>query len=249
LTACIDLRLEQANHAVHLFVGGSMENVYYSPQDWLFFVHHAFIDYIWTQFREKNVASPLANRYNPDYDACTKYHTAKAVIEPFGPNRNIDAFLANDLYSSIYAYEPVPMCNANDTNCDDITNYFCHTKLGRCLSRIKLGGVCTGLDAFTPCEDLSICIEGRCQYVGIQAQVATDVIGAKGNSTQEEKKFPPALVLENGETDTALGGDQNIDDLPKPPPIVQSQSEQQAPESTDKLTTVDFLTRKILSST
>jgi hypothetical protein len=47
---------------VHQFVGGSMNILYYASQDWLYFMHYAFIDKIWTTFRQMHANDPAANR-------------------------------------------------------------------------------------------------------------------------------------------------------------------------------------------
>ena len=37
----------------HVFVGGDMERLDTAAYDVIFFLHHAFVDYIWEMFRDK----------------------------------------------------------------------------------------------------------------------------------------------------------------------------------------------------
>lgn len=197
LTACVDIKLEQADHEVARFVGGSMENLYHSPQDWVFFLHAANIDRLWTEFRRRHTEEPAATRYNPDYDACTKYHTATTIMRPFDPMSNLEAFNANDVYESIYEYKPVPECSSfdetlqRDVFCGDNPYLFCHTTLQRCVSRVHRGGMCRSMESEQPCIGVDVCLGGYCQYTGIGNNTVS------GNTNNKPDKQPPVLVSSN----------------------------------------------------
>ena len=45
--------LEYQHGGTHVFIGGDMERLETSAFDPIFFFHHAFVDYIWEQFRQK----------------------------------------------------------------------------------------------------------------------------------------------------------------------------------------------------
>uniref|UniRef100_A0A914X2X1 tRNA pseudouridine synthase n=1 Tax=Plectus sambesii TaxID=2011161 RepID=A0A914X2X1_9BILA len=52
LTACLDPWLEQTSRRVHQWVGGAMADIYYSAQDFVYFLHYAFIDKLWEDYRQ-----------------------------------------------------------------------------------------------------------------------------------------------------------------------------------------------------
>lgn len=45
--------LEFHHGGTHVFVGGDMERLDTAAFDVIFFLHHAFVDYIWEMFRDK----------------------------------------------------------------------------------------------------------------------------------------------------------------------------------------------------
>ena len=45
--------LEFHHGGAHVFVGGDMERLDTAAYDIVFFLHHAFVDYIWEMFRDK----------------------------------------------------------------------------------------------------------------------------------------------------------------------------------------------------
>jgi hypothetical protein len=49
-TSLVNLELQHNN--AHVWVGGLMSDLTYSPCDPFFFCHHAYIDYFWQKFRE-----------------------------------------------------------------------------------------------------------------------------------------------------------------------------------------------------
>lgn len=103
--------LELQHDMAHLFFsgsGGQMSDLNTAPQDPLFFNHHAFVDYIWEEFRnrQKQVGINPANDYP---SAAGNPRQAPNAPMRFGTLRNIDGY--SDYFTSdIYRYEMVPTC-------------------------------------------------------------------------------------------------------------------------------------------
>lgn len=69
-TAMEDSSLEGHHNGVHIWVDGQMNNLALSPHDPVFYTHHCFIDYVWEQFRWKQ----MKNGINP--------YTEKVILPP-----------------------------------------------------------------------------------------------------------------------------------------------------------------------
>lgn len=52
LTFCHDKTFESMHGLSHVWVGGFMFVIRVSPNDPTFYMHHAFLDFIWEQFRQ-----------------------------------------------------------------------------------------------------------------------------------------------------------------------------------------------------
>lgn len=161
LTACVDLTVEQTSRSLHEYVGGTMRNIYYSPQDFLFFLHHAYLDYLWEKFRmTRQTAEERQSDYPSNYESCTKFHYGSAYMRPFPKLKNIDGL--NEVYTSrYYKYHDSPTCNSS---CES-PYLFCDKSNSRCLSKIRPGGNCSGLaiSSDTVCFN-SHCIKGVCLF-------------------------------------------------------------------------------------
>ncbi|KAK3598082.1 hypothetical protein CHS0354_022998 [Potamilus streckersoni] len=103
-------QIENHHNRVHNWVGGDMNRLETAAFDPVFFLHHAYIDYIWQLFRcrQKHVCC-----IDPSTDyPCTpnnKYHAANRTMDRFPMFRNIDGY-ASYWEDHWYKYEPPPTC-------------------------------------------------------------------------------------------------------------------------------------------
>ena len=58
-------KLERFHNGVHLWVGGAMKAVGTSPYDPVFYLHHAYIDYLWEKWRK--IQEDCGNDPETDY--------------------------------------------------------------------------------------------------------------------------------------------------------------------------------------
>jgi len=140
----IDCEVEDLHGGPHSYVGGLMSDVFCSPSDPIFYMHHAFVDFQWEEFRQKSQVT------DPEMDYPTSevgniggsQHEPFAPMDPFGvPNIH---GLSNHYTNYYYTYEPRPLvCTLSD---DCGTRFlWCDTIHARCMSKIFLGGICDSL--------------------------------------------------------------------------------------------------------
>uniref|UniRef100_A0A7I4YIC8 Tyrosinase_Cu-bd domain-containing protein n=1 Tax=Haemonchus contortus TaxID=6289 RepID=A0A7I4YIC8_HAECO len=134
LTFCHDKTFESMHGLSHVWVGGFMFVIRVSPNDPMFYLHHAFVDYLWEQFRRKQ-QTPEQRETQWAKDTCNSLHG--------------------------YDYEPVRHCNASKPDCDS-PYYWCDMRAWRCRSKVVLGGNCTGFEGTGICYN-SACRNNRCQ--------------------------------------------------------------------------------------
>jgi tyrosinase len=81
--------LEGLHNNVHVWVGGTMNDLMYSPSDCLFWLHHANVDRIWFEWQKKNHnKNPILNA--PD-----------AIMDPWSFNEEDTRDLANFGYEYV----------------------------------------------------------------------------------------------------------------------------------------------------
>ncbi|XP_060075287.1 uncharacterized protein LOC132554976 [Ylistrum balloti] len=98
------MTFEAIHNAVHVWIDGQMSGISTSPQDPIFFMHHAFIDYLWSVFRNVVRNSGV----NPENDYPRKgnrIHAPMSQMIPFSL-MNIQGY-RNDIESP---YAPSPTC-------------------------------------------------------------------------------------------------------------------------------------------
>uniref|UniRef100_A0A915PAR4 Tyrosinase copper-binding domain-containing protein n=1 Tax=Meloidogyne floridensis TaxID=298350 RepID=A0A915PAR4_9BILA len=139
LTFCHDKTFESMHGLSHVWVGGFMFVIRVSPNDPTFYFHHAFIDYLWEQFRLQN-----QDRYQRENDY--------AIVRDG---------LSNDYTDFWFEYESVRHCSKELPFCDS-KFLFCDKSSWRCRSKIVLGGNCTGFVGTEICYQ-SICIQNICR--------------------------------------------------------------------------------------
>uniref|UniRef100_A0A7E4W5S9 Tyrosinase_Cu-bd domain-containing protein n=1 Tax=Panagrellus redivivus TaxID=6233 RepID=A0A7E4W5S9_PANRE len=178
LTFCHDKTFESMHGLSHVWVGGFMFVIRVSPNDPTFYMHHAFVDFMWEQFRQKQQTRQQREK---EYarKICSRQHSYYAPMKPFNL-RNKDG-LSNDYTDNWYKYEPVRHCSFDKPYCDS-NYYFCDLKVMRCRSRVQLGGNCTGF-AMTDICYKSFCIQGVCRLPATE-----------GNGFQRREKKPTGVV-------------------------------------------------------
>ncbi|XP_055897262.1 uncharacterized protein LOC106066172 [Biomphalaria glabrata] len=122
--------LEFHHAAVHVFVGGAMTRLDTATFDPVFYMHHAFIDYIWELFRTNLKAINVNPETYPEIPNVDPRHVATAPTG-FGDLTQADGYLES--LSESFHYEPVPVCSAAAPDCG--SRYLtCQVSSGRCMA-------------------------------------------------------------------------------------------------------------------
>lgn len=161
----IDTKFEDDHGAVHVCVGGHMGSLLCSPSDPIFFLHHTFIDSVWEEFRNTRQLTNIEDDYPTpaDGDIGGEGHGPYDFMEPFVPLYNIHGI--SDHYTRYYyEYEPRPKHCQWSEDCE--SDYlWCDTSRGRCLTKVKAGGDCSGLPDEACHGRLERCVNNRCGAV------------------------------------------------------------------------------------
>ncbi|XGW11181.1 hypothetical protein V3C99_012574 [Haemonchus contortus] len=151
--------LEFVHGKPHNYVGGDMVLTSSSANEPVFFLHHSFVDLIWETFRQRRQSRSARERtYPPDNTLCSATaHFSNAPMRPFGDMVNTDG-LSNRYTDIFYTYSDRVGCSAASPSCRS-RYLFCDYSHGwpQCVSKIVLGGDCSG---FVRGEDC--CYNGRC---------------------------------------------------------------------------------------
>ncbi|XP_069114432.1 tyrosinase-like protein 1 [Argopecten irradians] len=124
------LSIERVHDGPHVWVDGQLSALATASQEPVFFMHHAFIDYIWYLFRNR-----LRMEYpgiDPQFDYPLKgnvLHAPNAQMIPFNNLRNIQGY--NNYFESRTVYAPSPTC----PGCGGSSYLTCNVTVGRCRSR------------------------------------------------------------------------------------------------------------------
>uniref|UniRef100_A0A5S6QIU3 Apple domain-containing protein n=1 Tax=Trichuris muris TaxID=70415 RepID=A0A5S6QIU3_TRIMR len=163
LTTCVDPFFELVHGGVTLWVGGHMKRTPAAPEDPLFYLHHAFTDLLWEQFRQKRQTKEQRETdYPEDSKSCNHHHYASTTMQPF-QIRNLDG-LSDSYTQEFYNYDVRPTCSDVQPTCRS-SYLFCHIPKSRCMSKVKLGGKCAGFENTDICYE-GHCLEGKCQGGG-----------------------------------------------------------------------------------
>ncbi|XP_060070626.1 uncharacterized protein LOC132550550 [Ylistrum balloti] len=125
--------IEHFHGRIHTFVGGHLGNLVSAAHDPLFYMLHAFIDYIWWRFRnqqEANGIDPSMDYPETDIDG----HQANDIMNGFGMYRNIDGYSRN-WTRDIYTYEMSPTCSKDQSWSCNSKWLICQHHTGRCVSK------------------------------------------------------------------------------------------------------------------
>ncbi|CAG2243440.1 Tyrosinase-like protein 2,Tyrosinase-like protein [Mytilus edulis] len=131
--------IEGQHNIPHDWVGGMMDILSSSPKDPAFFLHHAYIDYLWEQFREKQQFLGVDPEYCPGLGVVsvnntklvynlTLFHASHRQMDCFHWMNSIDGYSKN--YTQyLYAYEDSPTY----PNCGNSKYLTWNTVLKRCI--------------------------------------------------------------------------------------------------------------------
>ncbi|KFD56049.1 hypothetical protein M514_03173 [Trichuris suis] len=149
----------QIHGSVHTWIGGQMSVVPYSPNDPVFWLHHAFIDKVWEQYRQTRQTPEQRETSYPTGNAtCTAAHRADSRMLPF-TILNIDG-MSNEYTRIFYKYQDSPTCSHANPTCGS-PYLFCDTRFYRCVSKVVKGGDCGGYEGLDVCYK-SNCVNTRC---------------------------------------------------------------------------------------
>ena len=175
----VDSSFETFHGAMHNWVGGIMVNIPVSPSDPVFFLHHAFIDCLFTWMRDNQRARGIDVDFNYPNDTQAmgvgmrrqgdgavirtirdSYHFSLAEMRPFAPLRNIDGL--SSFYEGVFQCAPRPTCSSSDTSCGGSEYLFCDESRYRCAPKLRLGARCQRFSRYSPCSG-GECCNGVCQ--------------------------------------------------------------------------------------
>ncbi|XP_052818246.1 putative tyrosinase-like protein tyr-3 [Mya arenaria] len=124
--------IEYHHNGVHNWVGGDMADGSYAAYDPVFYMHHAFIDFIWEKFRRHQSSTC---QINPENAYATRTggsgHGPNDLMYGFTFFKNIEG-LKNVWTEKWYNYEELPQC----PNCGSKYLY-CNTTTNRCVSHSR----------------------------------------------------------------------------------------------------------------
>jgi len=127
-------RWENTHNNVHNWVGGTMASSM-SSADPVFYMHHAFIDYQWEKFRERQSElcgiDPTSDYPPNDPDSPEHHNDDRMTGMPFLRN---EAGIADYWTKNWYNYEDKPSC---DNNCGDSLDLFCDDSINLCVSDVR----------------------------------------------------------------------------------------------------------------
>ncbi|KAL8616359.1 hypothetical protein ACOMHN_032213 [Nucella lapillus] len=120
--------MEVQHGGAHVFVGGDMERLDTAAYDIIFFMHHAFVDYIWDMFRRKMRNNGFNTEQYPYSTDISDYHQPNASMG-FGGLTQAEGYLESMRES--FEYAPSPECSATFPDCGS-KYLWCNQALARC---------------------------------------------------------------------------------------------------------------------
>ena len=188
LTYHVDPYMEVLKFLPHLWVGGTMSLSSMSPFDPVYFLHHAFIDYMWSIQRRvayrrhgpENYKYPLVNDEEAygvgqvqDPFAAVPSIVMKPGDSPHYPPKHLFPFqLKNEEafeldYSDIYTYKSEPRCFKKRPNCKS-PYLFCIPDIWKCAPKLTGGAKCSQF------ADADPCYKGTCNRITGKCVSVTD---------------------------------------------------------------------------
>ncbi len=245
----IDSSFETFHGATHNWVGGVMVNLPVSPSDPVFFLHHSFVDCLFTGMRDNQRARGINVNYDYPNDTVAmgvgmrrqgdgvrirrpddSFHYALNEMRPFGPLRNIDGL--SDVYENTVRCAPRPTCSRADTSCGGSGYLFCDESTYRCAPKLRLGAQCGRHARYSPCSG-GECCNGVCQeYCGTRTQ--NRVNQGQRNRDRRPETTRPRNVQNRREMVETMHGTDN--DRPEPPTHAHTQvpAQSRVPETRNR---------------
>ena len=164
ITCDRDCSLESAHCSVHMFVGGQMGNAVCAPSDPVFFLHHAFLDCLWEEFRNDHQQTPVHLEYPAD-NIGGDDHQPFDKMDPWMDLHNIHGL--SEHYTDYYY-----SCAARPGVCTDDTSTGSHVLWcddGQVKAKVREGGSCDGFPdnaCYCPLPATDpVCSSGTCTCV------------------------------------------------------------------------------------
>lgn len=126
--------MENFHGEVHAFVGGHMSSISCSPQDPVFWLHHAFVDYLWDNCRRRQTTD-IQQDYPTD-SGVPQFHRANDEALPFGPLVCRDG-LSTSYVPGSYTYAASPGACTTHDECGGKA-LWCNN--GRCMACVGPNG-------------------------------------------------------------------------------------------------------------
>ncbi|WAR13051.1 TYR3-like protein [Mya arenaria] len=141
-TAMSTFDLEFAHGGPHAWVNGHMRGLETAAQDPVFFMHHAFVDYIWEMFR-------IHQFFDCQIDPSRDYPPAGGLHHPLRPMDGFPGYRSIDGYANYwtqfwYRYERSPFCSAAMPSCGS-PYLWCDVSRGRCVSAARMAPFSDGM--------------------------------------------------------------------------------------------------------
>lgn len=107
--------IENYHGDAHTWIGGQMEPMETSAFDPVFYLHHAFVDYVWEIFRQQQRAMGI----DPTQDYPQNFGPqSHAPFTPTGFGNLPNVFGISDMFTTqVYTYQPHPTCSFQNSNC------------------------------------------------------------------------------------------------------------------------------------
>ncbi|KAH3708433.1 putative tyrosinase-like protein tyr-3 [Dreissena polymorpha] len=201
--------LEFLHDGVHDWVGGDMGNLGTAAYDPIFFMHHAFIDYIWEQFRRRQSSNECNVDAEKDYREPGDYSVEddKIALQRLTDEMHVFNHLQirdglwNNWTTTVYGYELAPKC----PECGNSENLYCNITFdprrpeGVCVSKTSHFCVDPPFDTFdrdtshnTPLGDGAILSLGP-RLVGIQGDGRTRFMSQEEGLVRLRKQLAPDI--------------------------------------------------------
>ncbi|PAV76337.1 hypothetical protein WR25_12155 [Diploscapter pachys] len=191
--------LEYSHDYVHFFVSGDLGRSYSSSNDVIFIYHHSMIDWIFETWRQNMQTRTQRERDYPHSDerCFPAWHFAERPMPMLDPFLNRDA-LSNAYTDELYGFASRPNCSRENQDCGS-KYLFCfipksEAEAPYCMSKVKMGGDCTGLEKYPVCYR-GICretarVESRCHPIPEEHQ-ENPTKTKESEKLKKPKKFNP----------------------------------------------------------
>ena len=233
----VDSSFETFHGATHNWVGGVMVNLPSSPSDPMFFLHHGFIDCLFTWMRDNQRSRGVNVDYNYPNDTVAmgvgmrrqgdgrriqrsedSLHHSLAEMSPFGPLRNIDGL--SSFYEDMIHCAPRPTCSRSDTSCDGSDYLFCDESRYRCAPKLRLGAPCARFSRYSPCSE-GECCNGICQRTCDVAEPGPRREPERSNEVPDRRPAPTGEVRNPPMVETMHGFEEETQDQRSSPESLQ----------------------------